>query len=1502
MKPCLLTGHFGKFVGLSLLLVSHHAAAFGEQLQTMDGATLELLAYVTVGIFAVLLVGLVIFKLRLNAKQKQVTQAKQKYEQASRHLESFQVGMIHLDFAGNIQYANKVAAYYLGSRPEQLQGVNFATEFDHRFQEHIDAKRQDKVGGEIQLTSPIKQRELLVTFNPASQQDSHIATVVSISDVSQYQNRLDALTHERDHANRLLDNTQLGQLTIDLEAKQFTANSLFAEAIKQPESTASQGELKQLQDWIHVSDVNTWNQGLSDIQQKQQHQFYCRFKAGDDLFHARVHGMLGNDQILHLTLVDIHQWAEEKHARVVAQQHVKGLLSSNPNAAYLLDKAGRLLNCNSAFEKMFNTKLESVKGQDFKGLDCVPDNLKALHPNMDGGYGVVSTVTSTSGKECDIEYADGTRHNVRLKLQSYADSDGKRSGMVGFIEDISELRTAQKELDAAQQRFTRMLDMAPVAIATIDADDHVIKANATMVRRLGLSEKELKRGSFYQLFNDPINSGKAAKILHQTGKLHGFQAILKGNGDELHPSELHIDLYDKEKQEFLCWIADISDEKYQQDKFESLLQHSSMPMAVLSEQGFTQLNPAACEFFHIEDQSDLYGFFPYSEGLNLSSENAEELKQKVDQIKSDGRALSVVWQHVSGNETLDCQATYVPMYKGKDFDSILCIWADLRALKQADKERMEAINLHQAAQRLVAEKQQLLETSQDQLASQVKSLEDTKSQLQAAQVDLSEKQSEISDLQQAHEDMTAHLQKLQQDYSQSRASLEQSERSNAELEAQLQQTTSRVSGLEKQRNQIADALQYSEKKYQRAQKELEESEANAKRLEKEQQLQQEKMAEFVGQIDDLKDSIKQKDQQLSAVNGQINSLQSQLASSGQTSEKLRTLLINQRKASEQAEEQRRELEQACRRVQSELSNKARHIEHLQHEMNKFEEMSKQEKGDMEQQHALLQQELEAKQQQLQDTMQALEETKQQSEKEKAEKQQQQENFEKLQRELAEFEQRSAEQQAKMAETDAYWQQQQAQLQQELQAKQQRLLETEQLINEAKQQTEAERAEKARQQEIFAQLQAELTEMEQRSKQQQQQMEESDQQWQQRQKDLHAEVEAKQRELQETKQKLDEKQRLSDAEKLARMEQQQKLEQLKVELSDVELRAEKQKEMMHGSDEQWRQHHAEIEQQKKQLQQALEQAQQQNAQMKAQLSGSLDELKQAETQVEQTRSTEQKLQQELNHARQQAQELEARLKQQEEQELKLQQQLQEQQKVLQSSESNINHLQEQQRKLTEELQAVQQEYQDTQQNLSAQDNSQSELAEQLKALEQELQDSKKQLDSKESALQDAQSKLQNSQQKLAEQEQALVKAHKEELQQAKQAEASTQAPARVAPEFAKLDIPDNPNVWFDLLPYLQQNPHAGSMQKALTSLMDELEKHVKAMDEAVSNDDDKMMIINAKKLALHARKVNSEPLSDLASQLESDAQQGQVDNLSIFWPNMKTAMMKSLRVIYSHLYE
>jgi len=1660
---------FLKALCIISVLVSPRSFAFSQKVldqileQNPDTMKIGLIAITAVLAFLLLLI--IIFKIQLTSSRKKQHQHNKELTDKQSLLNDFKVGMLHVNLAGEIIFANRVAAFFLGSKEDKLINRPLIEVFDVQVQESINAALASSQYVPLQTYVSASKRHLQLGFSKQSDINHGIASVISLADVSNYQHQIEQQSSNIINLNQELQQSGVARLTVNFDENTFISDQMFADFLLAAQPLS--GDLNQLKKMLSSKAVFAWDQALEASKKQHQMDINCDFLRIDKnptvsqgsepkeaqqqntvplrfIGFSRKQNDKGETTRLDFVVQNLSEMEQQQALHQASQQQVKTLLATSPNPVYLLDEQGKIITCNSAFESMFKQKLSKIEHKSIQELDILPDEISRLHTENSSNF---SSVNAGHDKEFEWQLADEVLHTLKLKLKFYTGKNKKRAGMVGVIQDITELKLAKHQLDQERKHFITILDLAPVAVATVDAEDRIVRANIAMTDRLGLSERELKKDTFYQLFNDSSNAGKAAKQIHQTGRLRNFVAHLKGKNDELHPSELHVDLLNKETQEYLCWISDRTKEQFHQDKFDGLLQHSSMPMAILGEQGFSKLNPAACAFFNVQDEHELFGSTPFAAELNLDQQASEELERHLTKVKLDGQAKSLQWEHRVGDDSLPCQATYVPMYKGQDFDSILCIWTDFRDLHQADEARMEAINLHQAAEKEVAEKQQLLRSSQDQLASKMKNLADTESRLQAAQDDLSEKQSEFSDLQQAHQSVTDNLQELQQDYNQSRSQLSEAQNANSELASQLEESTAKVTGLQTQRNQISDALQNSEKKYKTAQQELIESERNAENLKQQQHSQQAKMNDFVAQIDGLKESIDQKDRQINEVGGQINSLQSELTSSGNTTEKLRQLLVNQRKASEQAEEQRRSLEQTYKIAESELSNKVRHVEHLQNEMQKFEEMSNQQKGDMQQQQSQLMQELEAKQQQLQETQQVLDETKQaaeqekvakeqqqnqldilqqelsemennsqqqqqkmaateqqwqaqqlqiqqelaakqqqlqdtertlqqakeQSETEKAEKEQQLALFEKLQSELTEVEQRNTQQQQQIAQRDSEYQQQQENMQQELKAKQQQLQETEQNLSQAKQQTEAEKkqqqslfeklqgelsemetrnaaqqqqmaksdeewqlqqqkvqqeliakqeqlqqteqllsqtkqqteaqkaaekAEKEQQLALFEKLQRELQEMEQKSTQQQQKIAQSDQDWQKQQQALQDEVEAKRQQLQNTQGNLDEIKRQADDEKLARLEQQQKLEQLTIELTDVESRAVKQREMIEGSDETWRQHHAEIEQQKVQLQQALIEAEKQNTQMQQKLEGNLQQLQQAESQVSETQSGEQRLQDELNQARGEAEQLQQKIQQQEEHERKLQEQLEQQQKSLQGSEQNIHSLEEKQAQLTEQLQAVQQEYSNSKESLNDQHSDHAQLAEQLQKLEQDLHNSQSQLSDKESALQEAKQELESNQAKLAEQENALLSAHKEELQHAieQQPEQENKAPS----EIAKIEMPSNPAVWFDLLPYLQNQNVTKPLPVALNELMDELENGIKETDSAIDEDDVTAILRGARKLVIVANKVNSEALTDVVTRLEADCRQGLVDNISISWPTVQRSLNNTLRVIYSHL--
>ncbi|GGD60757.1 hypothetical protein GCM10011357_15090 [Lacimicrobium alkaliphilum] len=1400
-------------------------------------------------------------------------------------------GIVQLDDSGTILYANPMAAYFFEKKIEQLVGTPFVEVCPEGLADDITEalERVKEVHIHCQLGHYLHHARMRIT--PQKKPIGDVTTSVAIDDVHGYQQKIDqqkALNRNREQA---IEYAGVGFGSLNFDDDSLKVNAALGKLLE----LDSQNELSidAFNQYVDSDDSTKWQHCLKQLRDGHAQTFKGQLQLKDRSVPVKIdaqpHCTADDEEVTCASLIftNLSKVEQFRQQAELSLKQIKTIMGASPLPVYLLNAKKQLIDCNQAFCTLFKVQMNSIKNKSIAEIDAFDDDFKTMHSTTQG--------IGARCKSASIKPGNDQSLDINLHLLSYK-MNNEHAGTVAVIEDLTPLKALQQEVSSNLESLNSLIEQSPLGIAVFNHEDKLTRVNSTLTDILGKDKETLQKQTFYQLFNNPEQAGTAARLLHQTGHITNFSASLVQAGEQALPTRLDVSKLKGGDTKYVCWIADARNQQYLSDQLERLITYSNMPIGLLGNDGFTKLNPAACAFFDAKSEDDLLGLSPASEVLNPTAQSAEEMAAHMARLQEDKKVTEFSWVHQHNGDPLPCEVTLVPLFFQQEHIATLCLWVDLRALEKAHEARLEAVNMRQAAEREIAEKQQLLQNSQDLLASRARSLHNTQEKLEAAENDLAAKMDTIQGLQQAHEDISGHLQAVQNDYERNLRLLTQSQEANAELEAQLKESSDKVNQLQKQRNQIADALQNSERSHKQAQEKLAASEQAKQLLKQEQSKQQASLEASQQQIYSLKHSIEDKDKQIQDVSGQINNLQSQLVSSGQTSEKLRERLANQRKASEIAEQKRRELELTCQSVQAELANKSSYVEHLQHEMQMLEQMSQQQKGDMEKQTQQLEQELEAKQSQLDATAEQLSQAKKQSEQEKQHSAAREAELEKLKSELQEVEKRRAEQQQKIAEADEKWQQQQAVLQNELKAKQEQLQQITEQLNSTQQQTDEERAQQTA---LVAKLEAELQDVEQRAAAQVEKIAQSDQQWKEKQQALADELAAKKAQLNETQQQLDEHQRQVDTEKLARKAQQDKLAQLKQEMADVESRAAKQREMMEGSDEQRRQHHAEIEKQKQQLQKALEQAEAQNQDMQSTLASKLEALKGAESTVSKTQSDEQKLQTELSAAREQAEDLKAQLTRQEDQEKQLKQQVAEQQNSLQQREDSIQALQQEQQRLTEALRSVKEEYAQSKASLNDQDSSQQKLTEQLKTLETELQNSKQQLNDKESALEDAQELIASHADKLAAQEHALIDAQKEELKHA----SAQQPPAEETqtPEFAKLPMPDEPEVWFELLPYLQNKQGVTSLATVLQQLIDDVQTCIGSMDKALEDDDERNIHLAAHKLKNVLETIPSAPLNDMAKKLEYFCENRFTDNIAIGWPAFRGQLMSTLRVIYSHLH-
>ncbi|MBL4631243.1 MAG: PAS domain-containing protein, partial [Paraglaciecola sp.] len=268
--------------GISVL-VSPMSFAFNQEIleqileQSPDTLKFGLMACLSVLVFLLLLV--IIFKLKLASARKKQTSHDKQIADKQALLNDFKVGMLHVYMAGEIIFANRVAAFFLGSKEDKLINRPLIDVFDEQAQESISTALASNQYAPMQTYVTVSKRHLHLGFNKQSDIQYGIASVISLADVSNYQHKIDQQAAHLNSLNQGLKQSGLARLTINFDDNSFTSNQLFADWLlaSQPLS----GDLSQFKKMLNNKTMCEWEQALDESKKQHQMDISCDFLVGD---------------------------------------------------------------------------------------------------------------------------------------------------------------------------------------------------------------------------------------------------------------------------------------------------------------------------------------------------------------------------------------------------------------------------------------------------------------------------------------------------------------------------------------------------------------------------------------------------------------------------------------------------------------------------------------------------------------------------------------------------------------------------------------------------------------------------------------------------------------------------------------------------------------------------------------------------------------------------------------------------------------------------------------------------------------------------------------------------------------------------------------------------------------------------------------------------------------------------------------------------------------------
>ena len=154
---------------------------------------------------------------------------------------------------------------------------------------------------------------------------------------------------------------------------------------------------------------------------------------------------------------------------------------SAPFGIFVIDTEGRVFGAN---QKMIDM-LAWPEGRDITQL-----NIFNHQPLVDSGVAdsfrrcMEKRTRVTSDHSC-LTGADGCAH-LRYNVSPVIDKTGKSTGIIAFVEDVTELKLAEEAIIASEKKYRLLFESAPVAMVERDAGE--LKQHLDRLRADGISD------------------------------------------------------------------------------------------------------------------------------------------------------------------------------------------------------------------------------------------------------------------------------------------------------------------------------------------------------------------------------------------------------------------------------------------------------------------------------------------------------------------------------------------------------------------------------------------------------------------------------------------------------------------------------------------------------------------------------------------------------------------------------------------------------------------------------------------------------------------------------------------------------------------------------------------------------------------------------------------------------------------------------------------------------
>lgn len=282
-------------------------------------------------------------------------------------------------------------------------------------------------------------------------------------------------------------------------------------------------EGKRFLDLVHPDDMQSTLDAMQDL--RGQHEildFTNRYRHRDGTYRWIEWRSFPKGERIYAAARDITEHHEAEQRVADSARFLTTLLDTLPVPVFYKGRDGRYLGCNKPFEEYLGITRDAIVGKsvyDISPKDLADDYYAADKALLDKPV--------LQRYETQVQYADGSRHDVIFYKTPFFNSDGSVGGLIGTFLDLTERKRAEEALRESEEKYRTIIEEMQDLFYRTDISGKIIMLSPSAFAISGYSPDELIGKDVTIVYADKQDREKLLAALKEKGSVNAFPLNLK---------------------------------------------------------------------------------------------------------------------------------------------------------------------------------------------------------------------------------------------------------------------------------------------------------------------------------------------------------------------------------------------------------------------------------------------------------------------------------------------------------------------------------------------------------------------------------------------------------------------------------------------------------------------------------------------------------------------------------------------------------------------------------------------------------------------------------------------------------------------------------------------------------------------------------------------------------------------------------------------------------------